>query len=108
MACTLISPCLDTQQPPRRSRPPSTAMAMERDGLEQVRSLIESPAEVVITKGDVKLRHLGRDPRCVFVVFEAARPFRGVEIRGNPQLAGRLTVVSVCLAQNSPRRDLRP
>jgi len=88
-------------------------MAMDRDGLERVRSLIESPApavlttyrrdgsahvspvwfrwtgdgfEVVITKGDVKLRHLERDPRCVFVVFEAARPFRGVEIRGNPQL----------------------
>jgi PPOX class probable F420-dependent enzyme len=88
-------------------------MAMDHDGLERVRSLIESAApavlttyrgdgsahvspvwfhwtgdsfEVVIAKGDVKLRHLGRDPRCVFVVFEAGRPFRGVEIRGEPQL----------------------
>ena len=88
-------------------------MVMDRDRLERVRSLIESPApavlttyrrdgsahvspvwfrwtgdafEVVIAKSDVKLRHLGRDPRCVFVVFEADRPFRGVEIRGNAQV----------------------
>ncbi|HXZ99196.1 MAG TPA: pyridoxamine 5'-phosphate oxidase family protein [Candidatus Binatia bacterium] len=86
---------------------------MDRDELERVRSLLESPApavlttyrrdgsahvspvwfrwtgdwlEVVIARGDVKLRHLGRDPRCVLVVFEAARPFRGVEVRGIPQL----------------------
>ena len=38
--------------------------------------------EVVIAKGDVKLRHLARDPQCVLVVFEAVRPFRGVEVRG--------------------------
>ncbi len=88
-------------------------MALDHDGLERVRTLIESPApavlttyrrdgsahvspvwfrwtgelfEVVIAKGDVKLRHLGRDPRCVFVVFEAALPFRGLEIRGSPQV----------------------
>ena len=38
--------------------------------------------EVVIAKGDVKLRHLARDPRCVLVVFEAVRPFRGMEVCG--------------------------
>ena len=38
--------------------------------------------EVVIAKDDLKLRHLARDPRCVLVVFEAVRPFRGVEVRG--------------------------
>ena len=38
--------------------------------------------EVVIAEGDVKLRHLARDPRCVLVVFEAVRPFRGVEVSG--------------------------
>jgi PPOX class probable F420-dependent enzyme len=38
--------------------------------------------EVVIAKDDLKLRHLARDPRCVLVVFEAVRPFRGVEARG--------------------------
>jgi PPOX class probable F420-dependent enzyme len=38
--------------------------------------------EVVIAEGDVKLRHLARDPRALLVVFEAAPPFRGVEVRG--------------------------
>jgi PPOX class probable F420-dependent enzyme len=79
------------------------------DWIEGVRSLLEAPApavlttyrkdgsalvspvwfrwsdgafEVVIAKGDLKLRHLVRDPRCALVVFEAVRPFRGVEVRG--------------------------
>jgi PPOX class probable F420-dependent enzyme len=38
--------------------------------------------EVVIARDDLKLRHLARDPRCVLVVFEAVRPFRGVEVSG--------------------------
>jgi PPOX class probable F420-dependent enzyme len=42
--------------------------------------------EVVIAADDLKLRHLARDPRCVLVVFEAARPFRGVEARGTAEL----------------------
>jgi PPOX class probable F420-dependent enzyme len=42
--------------------------------------------EVVIAEGDVKLRHLGRDPRCTLVVFEAVPPFRGVEARGEATL----------------------
>ncbi len=42
--------------------------------------------EVVIAEGDVKLRHLAADPRCVLVVFEAVRPFRGVEVRGVAEL----------------------
>jgi PPOX class probable F420-dependent enzyme len=42
--------------------------------------------EVVIAKGDVKLRHLARDPRCVLVIFETVRPFRGVEVRGEAEL----------------------
>jgi hypothetical protein len=40
----------------------------------------------VIAKGDLKLRHLARDPRCILVVFEAVRPFRGVEVRGMSEL----------------------
>jgi hypothetical protein len=44
--------------------------------------------EVVIAKGDVKLRHLARDSRCVLVVFETVRPFRGVEVRGVGELVG--------------------
>ena len=42
--------------------------------------------EVVIAQGDLKLRHLAADPRCILVVFEAVRPFRGVEVRGVAEL----------------------
>src|SRR4029078_6206927 len=42
--------------------------------------------EIVIALGDVKLRHLERDPRCVLVVFETVRPFRVVEGRGEAAL----------------------
>jgi PPOX class probable F420-dependent enzyme len=42
--------------------------------------------EVVIARGDVKLRHLERDPRCSLLVFEAVPPFRGVEVRGEASL----------------------
>src|SRR5262245_16068647 len=46
----------------------------------------EDAFEVVIAEGDVKLRHLRRDPRCALVVFEAVRPFRGIEVRGPAEL----------------------
>jgi PPOX class probable F420-dependent enzyme len=46
----------------------------------------EEVFEVVIARGDNKLRHLARDPRCVLLVFEAVPPFRGVEVRGVCQL----------------------
>ena len=42
--------------------------------------------EVVIALGDVKLRHLERDPRCSLLIFEAVPPFRGVEVRGEATL----------------------
>jgi PPOX class probable F420-dependent enzyme len=55
--------------------------------------------EVVIAKGDVKLRHLVRDPRCVLVVFETASPFRGVEVRGEAELVeGDVTPVRAAIA----------
>jgi PPOX class probable F420-dependent enzyme len=44
--------------------------------------------EVVIAAGDVKLRHVERDPRVVLVIFEATAPFRGIEVRGVPELLG--------------------
>ena len=44
---------------------------------------------VVIAKGDIKLRHLARDPRCILVVFETVPPFRGIEVRGVPELIDR-------------------
>ncbi len=46
----------------------------------------EGAFEVVIAQGDLKLRHLARDPRCTLVVFEAVRPFRGIEVHGAPEL----------------------
>jgi PPOX class probable F420-dependent enzyme len=97
-----------------------------RDWVEPVRSLLEAPApavlttyrkdgsahtvpvwfrwtdeafEVVIAKGDMKLRHLARDPRCVLVVFEAVRPFRGLEVRGVAELVeGDATAARAAIA----------
>jgi hypothetical protein len=42
--------------------------------------------EVILAEGDVKRQHLERTPRCLLVVFEAVPPFRGVELRGEPEL----------------------
>jgi PPOX class probable F420-dependent enzyme len=56
--------------------------------------------EVVIAEGDVKLRHLARDPRCALLVFEAVPPFRGVEVRGEPELiAGGATEARAGIAR---------
>ena len=55
--------------------------------------------EVVIAEGDVKLGHLARDPRCVLVVFETVRPFRGMEVRGVAELVeGDITSARVAIA----------
>jgi PPOX class probable F420-dependent enzyme len=48
-----------------------------------------SALHVVIAKGDVKLRHLSHDQRCILLVFEAVPPFRGIEVRGVPELIDR-------------------
>ena len=94
--------------------------------IEQVRTLLEAPSpavlatyrkdgsalvspvwfqwaagafEVVVAEGDVKLRHLARNPRCSLVVFESVPPFRGVEARGVPDLAeGDVTAVREAIA----------
>ena len=42
--------------------------------------------EVVIARGDAKLRHLARSAECVLVVFETVPPFRGIEVRGAAEL----------------------
>jgi hypothetical protein len=46
----------------------------------------------------VKLRHLARDPRCVPVVFEAVRPFRGVKVRGDELVEGDVTAARAAIA----------
>jgi PPOX class probable F420-dependent enzyme len=60
---------------------------------------VDGAFEVVIAEGDVKLRHLARDPRCIMVVFEAVPPFRGVEVRGVPELIeGDVTEARIAIA----------
>ena len=55
--------------------------------------------EVVIAEDDIKLQHLARDPRCALVVFEAVRPFRGVEVRGEAELVeGDVTSIRTAIA----------
>ncbi len=66
----------------------------------------EGAFEVVIAKGDLKLRHLARDPRCGLVVFEAVRPFRGVEVRGEAELVeGDVTGIRADIAGRYLGRD---
>jgi PPOX class probable F420-dependent enzyme len=36
--------------------------------------------EVVIADGDVKLKHISRDPRVTLLIFESTPPFRGVQV----------------------------
>jgi hypothetical protein len=71
---------------------PIPAVAFRKDGSAHTVPVwfrrVDYAFEVVIAKGDVKLQHLARDPRCVLVVFEAVRPFRGLEVRGGGR-AGR-------------------
>ena len=55
--------------------------------------------EVVIARGDVKLRHLARSAECVLVVFEAVPPFRGIEVRGAAELVeGDVTAAREAIA----------
>jgi PPOX class probable F420-dependent enzyme len=72
---------------------PAVLTTYRRDGSANVSPVwfrwADGAFELVIADGDVKLRHLARDPRCVLVVFEAVPPFRGVEVRGAPELIRR-------------------
>ena len=43
--------------------------------------------EVVVAATDRKLEHLRRDPRCVLLIFEAVRPFRGIQVRATASIA---------------------
>ena len=55
--------------------------------------------EVVIAEGDLKVRHLARDRRCILTVFETVPPFRGLEIRGEAELVeGDVTEARIAIA----------
>jgi hypothetical protein len=63
--------------------------------------------EVVIGEGDVKLRHLARDPRCSLLVFESVAPFRGLRVDGEPTLTrGDVTPVRRAIANRYLGPDL--
>jgi PPOX class probable F420-dependent enzyme len=62
--------------------------------------------EIVLAKGDVKRRHLAQRPACILVIFEAVPPFRGVEIKGEPELVdGDVTAVREAIAGRYLGRD---
>lgn len=110
-----------------QEKPSSTLAGLAGESTERVRTLLEAPSaavlttyrrdgsalvspvwfrwtdgslEVVIAAGDVKLRHLARDPRCALVVFETVPPFRGLEVRGVAELIeGDVTPVRAAIAR---------
>ena len=42
--------------------------------------------EVAVYSGDIKVKHLRRDPRASIVVYEHEPPYRGIEVRGEVSL----------------------
>jgi PPOX class probable F420-dependent enzyme len=50
--------------------------------------------EVVIARGDVKLKHLARRPECTLTVFETLPPFRGVRASGRAELISEDTTAA--------------
>ena len=46
----------------------------------------DSGFDVVVGPNDVKLKHLGRDPRTSVLVYEHQPPYRGLEARGEVRL----------------------
>jgi Pyridoxamine 5'-phosphate oxidase len=81
---------------------PAVLTTYRRDGSAAVSPVwfrwIDGWFEVVIARGDPKLRHLARDRRCILTVFETVRPFRGVEVRGISELVeGDVTSVRAAI-----------
>ncbi len=82
---------------------PAVLTTYRRDG-----SALSSPVwfrlhdgalEVVVANGDIKLKHLARRRKCTLTVFEATRPFRGVETRGTPEImTGDVTPARTAIA----------
>ena len=85
-----IDPWLERIRPLLEAPSPAALTTYRKDGSALVTPVWfrwhDGAFEVVIAEGDVKLAHLDRDPRCILLVFEAVRPFRGIEVRGVPEL----------------------
>ena len=70
----------------------STLATYRRDG-----SVLLSPVwhawrdggvDICMGHGDVKLRHLQRDPRASLVVYDQKPPYRGLQLTGTPRVLG--------------------
>ena len=62
---------------------------------------------VATTAGDVKVRHLTRDPRASILVAESEPPYRGIEVRSRATLApdpGGATTVRLAVRYLGERR----
>ena len=70
----------------------------------------DTSVEVVIAEGDPKLARLRVDPRCVFLGFENAPPFRGMRIEADAKLShegvheARLAIASRYLGADEGHR----
>ena len=70
--------------------------------------------EVVVAADDQKLEDLRRDPRCLLLVFEAVRPFRGVRVRARATIVPdegartRLAIASRYLGREAGRAYADP
>jgi PPOX class probable F420-dependent enzyme len=72
-------------------RPSPAVLVLRREDGEAIVSPVwfrvhDEAFEVVVATTDHKLEHLRRDPRCVLLVFEAVRPFAGIQVRGRATL----------------------
>jgi hypothetical protein len=71
---------------------------------------VDDRIEIVIAEGDPKLRQLRDDPRCVFLAFETAPPFRGLRIEAEASLrkdgvrAARLEIATRYLGADDGQR----
>lgn len=61
--------------------------------------LRDDAVEVVIARGDVKLKHLERHPWSSLTIFEAVPPFRGIRLVGEPErVEGEVTASRLAIA----------
>ena len=61
--------------------------------------------EVVVAASDPKLRYLRADPRCSLLVFEAIKPFRGIQVTGEATIVhdeGARTRLAIASAYLGP------
>lgn len=65
--------------------------------------------EVVVAAADSKMGYLRCDPRCLLLIFEAVRPFRGILVKGQASISpdesalARLAIASRYLGSDAGR-----